>query len=122
MRIALLALTIGSGIALASPAIASPYCDGYRTGYHQGYCDTMGQPCSGSETSSCRGERDSSDNYDAGYARGYKDGGDAVLRKLQRREERRRSQEGETFLPPKQSCEDYCQSDRGVWVCTRICP
>jgi hypothetical protein len=74
MRTALYAFAMTvSMFVLASPAIASPYCDGYKDGYRKGFCNGK-EKCRFGETRRCRGEDKSPNTYEAGFARGFRDG------------------------------------------------
>ena len=75
-----LALSMLAGFAaLAGPAIASSYCDGYRDGYKSAFC--AGRPvCFDGTPRGCPGDPYAPNTYQAGYNRGYSDGAAAARR------------------------------------------
>ena len=80
MRRMVLALSMLAGLAaLAGPAIASAYCDGYQAGYKAGFCEGK-LSCFGGQASGCPGSNYAPNNYQAGYNRGYADGAAAARR------------------------------------------
>ena len=80
MRRTILAMSMLAGFAaLAGPAIASSYCDGYRDGYKSAFC--AGRPvCFDGTPRGCPGDPYAPNTYQAGYNRGYSDGAAAARR------------------------------------------
>ena len=78
MRMTLFVLAIASTLALASAAVASPFCDGYKTGYRQGFCNRADGPCADKLQFNCRVPDDEpgarAPLYVEGLLRGYADG------------------------------------------------
>lgn len=70
---------LGGFVALAGPAIASAYCDGYAAGYRAGFCEVK-SPCLGGTPSGCPSDPYAPNTFEAGYARGYRDGAAAARR------------------------------------------
>ena len=80
MKGKLLALAIVGGFAaLAGPALATAYCDGYQAGYKAGFCAEK-LVCYGGNPPGCPASHYAVDNYQTGYNRGYSDGAAAARR------------------------------------------
>lgn len=70
---------LGGFAALAGPAIASACCDGYSAGYRVGFCKVR-SPCLDGTPRGCPSDPYAPNTYEAGYARGYRDGAAAARR------------------------------------------
>lgn len=66
---------LGGFAALAGPAIALACCDGYGAGF----CEVR-SPCLDGTPRGCPSDPYAPNTYEAGYARGYRDGAAAARR------------------------------------------
>lgn len=76
MKTVVFALTVTLGVALADPAIAAPYCEGYDAGYNKGYCTAAPAKCNANAPTKprCPRPHDTESSYDKGFERGAKEG------------------------------------------------